>query len=173
MTAMEFNQELERAMDPIRSFAYKLTRCEEAAKDLVQETLCRAFTNREKFQVGTNFPAWITTILKNTFINHYRQARARGKAPISVEDNLYWLENRATVGDAAAPAEYAELMEIVARLKDTYRIPFMLFYQGYHYDEIARVMGIPMGTVKSRIFYARDCLRRMIRSAHGAQAAVD
>ena len=81
------------------------------------------------------------------------------------------MEQQATAGDADALTEYTELLEIVGQLKDTYRIPFMLFYKGYHYDEIAQVMGIPMGTVKSRIFYARDTLRRMIQTAHSADPA--
>ena len=146
------------------AFALKLTRNEEAARDLVQDTALQAYKNRQKFKTGTNFKAWINTILRNTFINQYRKSRSFGKdAPcVSVEDNLYWLENQAGDADASANLRYGELRAVLDQLDDTFRTPFLMFYRGYSYEEIAAAIDLPMGTVKSRIFYARKKIREKL-----------
>lgn len=171
MSTIEFSREFKNILKPLHAFALKLTRDEEAAKDLIQETAGRAFRHRDKFRPGTNFPAWMNTILRNTFINMYRKSKSRiQETSLSIQDNLYWLENRTAEGDAASPTNYSDLLELVEQLDETYRVPFLMFYRGYRYDEIAEFMDLPMGTVKSRIFYARKQLKNMVREHYPSLA---
>ncbi len=166
MTTLEFSCQYEQVVDRMLAFALKLTRNEEAARDLVQDTALQAFKNRQKFEAGTNFKAWINTILRNTFINQYRKSRSFGKdAPcVSVEENLYWLENKAGGADAASDLHFNELRSVLDHLDETFRVPFLMFYRGFSYEEIAEKVQLPMGTVKSRIFYARKKIKEKLNA---------
>jgi RNA polymerase sigma factor (sigma-70 family) len=163
MNALEFSYQFAQVLEAMFAFALKLTRDEEDAKDLVQEAAYRAYANREKFQPGTNFKAWINTIMRNIFISDYRQKAVRSMEKTPLEDSLFRLESRAADGDASRDLQYRDLLSLLRRLDEHYRIPFIMFYQGYRYDEIARSVRLPMGTVKSRIFYARQRLKGLIK----------
>jgi RNA polymerase sigma-70 factor (ECF subfamily) len=146
--------------------AMKITRNVEDAKDLLQETAIRAYKNRHKFKVGTNFKAWMATIMKNVFINCYRKKKRRPSFDIQVED-LFVVNDRTMVRNAApSNLMMEELRGSIAGLPEDYRKPFVLFFEGYRYDEIADEMDIPLGTVKSRIFYARRKLREDIKGEY-------
>ena len=162
MTAVEFNREFDQVDSNLRRFALSLTRSAEDAKDLVQETVYRAYWNRERFATGTNFKAWVMTIMRNAYVSSYRKASRRtvvrpGDAPELENSRAYAVDNKA--------ASNLSLKEIHAKLQELapmYRLPFTMFYRGYRYDEIARHMQLPIGTVKSRIFFARRKLRAQL-----------
>ena len=163
MTVSEFNLEYDRLSEPLRHFALRLTRDSEDAKDLVQETVCRAYWNRARFTMGTNFKAWLLTIMRNTYISAYRK-RSRSIVDLYGEEAAV---DRRAIRTAASTAEsnlsLQELQGLLASLDSLYSLPFTLFYTGYRYDEIAQQLGLPIGTVKSRIFSARQRLRKAIR----------
>ncbi|MEY3051453.1 MAG: hypothetical protein RLY31_1238 [Bacteroidota bacterium] len=163
MSTIEFNSHFDSLQHKLLPFAYKLTNNLEDARDLVQETALRAYNNRDKFESGTNFRAWVTTIMRNTFINIYRKKKNR--ATISEPTNSHLFVNEDYATDNAAPATMAmrELENIVNRLDSIYRVPFLLFFEGYKYEEIAETMSLPIGTVKSRIFFARQKLMQAIQ----------
>lgn len=167
MTSQDFLDRYETINNLLFGFAMKLTRNKEEAKDLQQETICRAFKNRHRFTVGTNFKAWITTIMRNTFINNYRKKLTRNKVEQPVTDFLYAIENKAVKNEAERLIMGQELEAIISNLKETYRQPFLMFYMGYQYMEIAESMNLPIGTVKSRIFFARKKLIESIRARFG------
>lgn len=162
MTTLKFNHEVSKIESLLFGFAMKLTSDRENAKDLMQETLMRSYKNRDRFKEGTNFKAWLTTIMYNSYINIYRRKKTRNKVVRPINDYNYLVENKSTDGNANSMILMKELKKIINTLSDDFKIPFELFTQGYHYDEISEKTNIPMGTVKSRIFYARKKLRKMI-----------
>jgi len=151
-----FNEEVVDAQKSLKSFAYKFTGNEEEAKDLLQETMLKAISYRTKFRTGTNLKAWLYTIMKNTFINKYRKSM-RANVLIDTTDENYFI-NQAKIGNDDHPESiynHRELRQVVERLDDTYKVPFMMYYNGFRYKEISKDLDLPIGTVKSRIFLAR------------------
>lgn len=167
MTVQEFNVRLAKLENLLFAFAMKLTKNREDAKDLYQETAFRAFNHKDRYTMGTNFKAWVTTIMRNTFINNYRKKKTRNKVEAPIEDLLYAIENKAVNGTAESNILTTELTRIIDELKDGYKIPFTMFLRGYQYNEIAEHMDLPMGTVKSRIFFARKQLKATITDLYG------
>ena len=168
MSAIEFNDKLNELAHVLRSFAMNLTKNRENANDLYQETAFRALTNRDKFRVGTNFKAWMFTIMKNIFINNYRK-RVKAATVFDSTDNLYYINSGSVVigNDAESNILIAELEKMIASLDDSIRIPFEMHFEGYKYQEIADKFELPLGTVKSRIFFARKELKEMIVDRYG------
>ena len=166
MTPASFNIQINKIESLLIGFAMKLTRNKENAKDLMQETLMRCYDKRDRFREGTNFKAWVTTVMYNSYINHYRRAKTRNAVLKPVEDFSYLAENKSMQGNAESVILLKELRKMVNNLSDTYKIPFKMFTEGYHYDEIATEMDLPMGTVKSRIFYARKKLSAAVSSRY-------
>lgn len=151
-----FNEEVVDAQKSLKSFAYKFTGNEEEAKDLLQETMLKAISYRTKFRTGTNLKAWLYTIMKNTFINKYRKAM-RANVMVDTTDENYFINQTRTVNDEHPETMYnhQELQQVVEELDETYRVPFMMYFNGFRYKEISKDLDLPIGTVKSRIFLAR------------------
>lgn len=159
MSTIEFNKALLSYKDALRYFALHLTMNDDDAMDLLQDTLVKAITYKDKFVEKTNLKAWLYTIMKNTFINNYRRA-VKANTIIDKTDDLYFL-NSTTTSDAVRPdTEYTvkEIQRNITNLDDDYRIPFEMHHKGYKYKEIADYLNLPIGTVKSRIFLARKKL---------------
>jgi RNA polymerase sigma-70 factor (ECF subfamily) len=157
MTTIEFNSRLLELENKLPYFAYSLTTDAEDAKDLVQETMLKALSNREKFTDPRNFNSWAYTIMKNTFINNYRRNVKSNTIFNKIDNN----ENLAHKQEAISPESensYNELKKRVDGLQDDFRVPFQMFTDGYKYKEIAEKLDIPIGTVKSKIFFARQKL---------------
>lgn len=163
MSTLEFQQQFESISTLLYSFAYNLTKNAEDAKDLFQETAYRSMTNQDKFNPGTNFKAWHFTIMKNIFINNYRK-KAKANTIMDSTDNLYYLNSGAggisNKGDSNIMMK--ELNAMVEKLDESIKVPFLMHYQGYKYQEIAEYLDLPLGTVKSRIFFARKELKDAI-----------
>ncbi len=168
MTSVEFNDKLTGLNRILHSFAYNLTKNSEDAKDLYQETTYRALHNRDKFQQGTNFKAWIFTIMKNIFINNYRK-RMKSNTMLDNTDNQYYINSadHATGNRAEGTIMLKEINVHISALDDSIRIPFLMHFDGYKYQEIADELSLPLGTVKSRIFFARKELKDKILSTYG------
>lgn len=162
MGTIEFSSQFSNLQNKLLPVAYRLTNNYEDAKDLVQETALRAFNNKEKFQVGTNFQAWVITIMRNTFINFYRKKKNRNTSCELTGSFVFENESQAEDNLAYSNLTMGELETIIDSMSDTYSYPFMLFYEGYKYEEIGQMLDLPIGTVKSRIFFARRKLREMI-----------
>jgi len=167
MTTVEFNAKYQPLEDLLFAFAMKLTRNTVNAQDLMQETLCRAFKNKDRFKMGTNFKAWITTIMRNNFINDYRKMKTRNRVEAPIEDFSYFVENKSVAGNANSIIMMKELTNMVDSLSPDFKKPFTMYNDGFHYDEIAETMNIPIGTVKSRIFFARKKLKSMVKAQYG------
>jgi RNA polymerase sigma-70 factor, ECF subfamily len=170
MTNMEFNSKLGTLASLLHSFAYNLTKNSDDAKDLYQETAFRALYNRDKFQPDTNFKAWMFTIMKNIFINNYRK-KVKANTILDTTDNQYFLNSGSHAQPNSAEGEIMmkELNILVTNLDDSVRIPFLMHHEGFKYQEIADELELPLGTVKSRIFFARKELRDKIMANYGFQ----
>jgi len=165
MTKAEFSISIVDLSTNLKPFAINLTQDSEAADDLIQETMYRALTNQEKFREGTNLKAWLYTIMKNIFINGYRR-RSKRKTIIDTTENLYFLNSASkaiTLNRSEANFMMEDITKAIAGLSEEYRVPFMLHYKGYKYQEIAEDLNLPLGTVKSRIFFARKELKGKLK----------
>ena len=163
MSTVEFNQMLVNSAEFLKPFAATLTRDAEAAKDLFQETLYRALANKQKYNVGTNIKAWLYTIMRNIFINNYRR---RSKQNVvfdnSSNDFLLNLSQVSIPNDAISKINMKEVHEAIFSLPEIFKNPFLLYYDGYKYHEIADMLSEPLGTIKSRIHFARKLLKAHI-----------
>lgn len=163
MSTLEFNQMLLCNADFLKPFAISLTRDQESAKDLCQETLFRAISNKDKYHIGTNIKAWLYTIMRNIFINNYRR-RAKQSTIFDHSPNEFLLNfNQAAVAnDAIASINIKEVKQAIHKLPIIFKHPFLLYFDGYKYHEIAAILGEPLGTIKSRIHFARKLLKSHI-----------
>ena len=168
MKKADFNTSFYSLTPSLHSFAYNLTKDKEDAKDLYQETAFRAMTNREKFKAGTNMKAWLFTIMKNIFINNYRK-RSKANTIMDNTDNLYFLNSseNAISNGAGTNIMMDELNTMIQNLEESIRVPFEMHYVGFKYQEIADKLELPLGTVKSRIFFARKELKSQIKGQYG------
>jgi RNA polymerase sigma-70 factor (ECF subfamily) len=166
MSTVEFNQLLLHNADFLKPFAINLTRDSESANDLFQETLYKALANREKYNAGTNIKAWLFTIMRNIFINNYRR-KAKQKTIFDNSANDYLLNNAGPVvnNDAESGMRLKEINAAIRNLPEIFKTPFLLYFDGYKYNEIADTLGEPLGTIKSRIHFARKLLKEQIQRA--------
>lgn len=171
MSTIEFNQQFNQMSNYLRAFAYNLTKNVDDSRDLFQETAFRALTNRDKFRPGTNFKAWLFTIMKNIFINNYRK-KVKANTLFDSTDNNYYINSGSNQvhNDAGSNIMMQELNGFLDSLDDSIRVPFLMHYQGYKYQEIADALELPLGTVKSRIFFARKALKGMVRTRYSETA---
>lgn len=163
MSSQEFEQVLISNADYLKPFAFTLTRDNESAKDLTQETLYRALANKEKYSVGTNVKAWMYTIMRNIFINDYRR-KSRHNVIFDNTANDFLLDTNQTFVNNAAESnlEMKEIIKAIKCLPDIFRNPFVLYCEGYKYNEIADYLQEPLGTIKSRIHFARKLLKEEV-----------
>ncbi|MBO2447296.1 sigma-70 family RNA polymerase sigma factor [Actinomadura barringtoniae] len=158
-------------VDPLYASAVRMTRNSADAEDLVQETLAKAYVNFHQFQEGTNLKAWLHRILTNNFINTYRK-KQREPMRAGSEELEEWQIAQAeshSAGFRSAESEALDRMpdsEIVQALrslpKDFRDAVYLADVEGYHYKEIAEMMGSPIGTVMSRLHRGRKQLREAL-----------
>lgn len=169
MSTLEFYDKFTALDSIMHSFAYKLTKNMEDSRDLFQETMFRALKNKEKFRAGTNFKAWMLTIMKNIFINDYRKKMKANTIMDSTDNNFYINSGKNTINNMGdSNIMFDELSNMVDELSDDIRIPFVMHYKGYKYQEIADYLDLPLGTVKSRIFFARKELKLKIERRYNS-----
>lgn len=165
MTALEFSYTINKLSGSLKPFALRLTKDLEDANDLLQETVLKAFSNRDKFTDGTNLKAWMYTIMKNTFITNY-QRMVRKNTFIDTTDNLHYINSSDNITENLAYGKFAmrDIKRAIDRLDDTYKTPFMMHFRGFKYHEIAEKLDIPIGTVKNRIHIARKELKSKLKT---------
>ncbi len=171
MTAIQFSNSIIQLSEPLMRYALSLTKNSEDANDLLQETTFKALKNSDKFKLGTNLKAWLYTIMRNQFINKYRKAK-RKPVVLDGSDTNYLIDSNdrykvRNEGDSDILME--ELMGFIESLRKEHKEPFLMNYRGYKYDEIATKLGLPLGTVKSRIFLARKQVQKMIKNHYNVE----
>lgn len=159
MASTNFINNLTALQANLLNFAYMLTNNRDDAYDLLQDTMVKAIDNEEKYTAGTNFKGWVFTIMRNNFINSYRR-NVRTATIVDTTDNLYLLNlGESSVESPEESYGATEISKAINEFSDEFRIPFSMHVAGYKYSEIAEKMNLPLGTVKSRIFFARKRLQ--------------
>jgi RNA polymerase sigma-70 factor (ECF subfamily) len=165
MADPEFQRQALTHLDALHNFAMYLTRRPPDADDLVQETYLRAFRFSHRFQPGTHLRAWLFQILRNTFLTFYR-VRER-ESPVAEDGVPEWdvpMFHHSPEEDGASLEAHTDLERAMRRLPEEFRTVLLLAeVEGLPLDEVARVMACPVGTVKSRIFRAKERLRSLLR----------
>lgn len=166
----EFETEALPHLDALYGLALRLTGGDEArSEDLVQDAALKAFRNWDRFETGTNCRAWLMTILRNTFINEFRRDKSRPN-PVEYDevaerpptDTLYEADPEGRIFERIIDRE---IIDAIQELPDDFRIPVVLAdIEGLAYKEIADLLEIPVGTVKSRLFRARQRLQARLYS---------
>lgn len=159
-----FTQNILSMQNELRSFAMKLTCDYEDANDLLQDTTLKALDNEDKYEQETNFKGWIYTIMRNIFINNYRK-NLRDQTFVDKTDNQYFLNSSSDLAVDSMESAYdvKEMNRVVNSMPKEYRIPFSMFVAGFKYREIAEKLDLPIGTVKSRIFFTRQKLQTALK----------
>jgi RNA polymerase sigma-70 factor (ECF subfamily) len=165
MADLDFQRQALAHLDALYNFAMYLTKRPPDADDLVQETYLRAFRFSHRFQPGTHLRAWLFQILRNTFLTFYR-VRER-EAPIAEDGVPEWdvpMFHHSPDDDGVAMDAHTDLERAMRRLPEEFRTVLLLAeVEGLPLEEVARVMACPVGTVKSRIFRAKERLRGLLR----------
>jgi len=170
MSTTQFVQDFDSLSNYLRGFAMNLAKDKTMADDLFQETALNAFRHKDKFRKDTNMKAWLSTIMKNSFINQYRKRQRRSKiyqrATVR-EGYSSSLSGKSIHNEGEVNISVEEITKLIDRLDENFRIPFLMTYQGYKYEEIQAAMGdAPMGTIKSRIHQARKILKKQIEEMY-------
>ena len=165
MADADFQRQALTHLDALYNFAMYLSKRPADAEDLVQETYLRAFRFSHRFQPGTHLRAWLFQILRNTFLTFYR-VRER-EAPVAEDGVPEWdapMFHDAPEDDGTAMDAHTDLERAMRRLPEEFRTVLLLAeVEGLPLEEVARVMACPVGTVKSRIFRAKERLRGLLR----------
>lgn len=161
MTALQFQTKLIGLQDNLFSFALSLTANKEDAMDLVQDTTLKVLDNQDRFVDNTNFKGWVMTVMRNIFINNYNRV-VRVNTIIDASTDLYNVEAITHSGfdTPEGTCDINEISRAIKELNEEMKTPFALYISGYKYEEIADLLDIPAGTVKSRIFAARQRLQK-------------
>jgi RNA polymerase sigma-70 factor (ECF subfamily) len=164
MNSVQFQEKILGIQDNMFNFALKLTANREDAHDLLQDTTLKALDNQDKYIDNTNFKGWVLTIMRNIFINNYRKV-VRSQTIIDQTEDLYHLNLSQDSGFDSPDGTMTikEINKAITHLNQDLKIPFSMFLAGYKYNEIADKLDLPLGTVKSRIFFARQDLQKNLK----------
>ena len=163
-TVSEFHSLLEAEIPRLRRYARALVRDRNTADDLVQDTLMRALVKQHLWEPGTNLRAWLLTLMHNCHVNSVRRP-ARETVPLDAEEQS---ETLIATTDPTVGCQLWELEKALGRLrKEEREVILLVGLEGMRYDEMAKILGVPIGTVRSRLSCGRDRLRRLMDMGNG------
>jgi RNA polymerase sigma factor (sigma-70 family) len=167
MNALQFQKKLLSMQENMMNFALMLTANRDDAQDLMQDTTLKVLDNQEKFVDNINFKGWVLTVMRNIFINNYHKI-VRTQTVVDQGVDLYNLDvvNDSGFDSPDGAYQIKEITKAINSLNDELKIPFSMFLSGYKYNEIAEKLNLPLGTVKSRIFFARQELQKVLKDFH-------
>ena len=164
MNALQFQKKLLSLQENMMNFALTLTADKNDAQDLMQDTTLKVLDNQEKFVDNVNFKGWVLTIMRNIFINNYHKI-VRTQTVVDQDIDLYNLDimNDSGFDNPDGAYQIQEITSAIESLNEELKVPFSMFVSGYKYNEIAEALDVPLGTVKSRIFFARQDLKKKLK----------
>ncbi len=156
---MNLDIQIQTIASKLSGFAISLTKNPYDASDLIQDTIVKALTNKDKFKEDTNLKAWMSTIMKNTFLSD-RIKLSNKKPHYEIDEHGYLLNHK--IDDASSEATFIneDIENAMSVIKDDLKDVFLMHYEGYKYEEISETLQIPLGTVKNRIHLARKHLQK-------------
>ena len=163
MNALQFQKKLLSMQENMMNFALMLTANRDDAQDLMQDTTLKVLDNQEKFVDNINFKGWVLTVMRNIFINNYHKI-VRTQTVVDQGVDLYNLDvvNDSGFDSPDGAYQIQEITKAINGLNNELKVPFSMFLSGYKYNEIADKLDVPLGTVKSRIFFARQELQKVL-----------
>ena len=167
MNALQFQKKLLSMQENMMNFALMLTANRDDAQDLMQDTTLKVLDNQEKFVDNINFKGWVLTVMRNIFINNYHKI-VRTQTVVDQGVDLYNLDvvNDSGFDSPDGAYQIKEITKAINSLNDELKIPFSMFLSGYKYNKIAETLCVPLETVKSRIFFARQELQKVLKDFH-------
>lgn len=156
---MDFEQQLIDYTPKLKSFALSLTRNVALSEDLLGSTILAALTNKSKYKPDTNFKAWVSIIMRNSFINDYRKVKRVGRP---VELSKLSINNICVENKIDKKILLDQVLDFINSQDQKQALPILLYSKGYGYDEISKITNEPIGTIKSRIFKMREKLNKNI-----------
>lgn len=164
MNGIQFQQKLLSLQENMMNFALMLTANRDDAQDLLQDTTLKVLDNQDKFVDNVNFKGWVLTVMRNIFINNYHKI-IRVQTVVDSSADLYNLDvvNDSGFDSPDKAYQIKEITKAINGLNDDLKVPFSMFLSGYKYNEIAEKLNVPLGTVKSRIFFARQELQKRLK----------
>lgn len=164
MNALQFQKKLLSMQENMMNFALMLTANRDDAQDLMQDTTLKVLNNQTKFIDNVNFKGWVLTVMRNIFINNYHRV-VRTQTVIDQNVDVYNIDVLNDSGFDSPDGSYQiqEITSAIEKLSGDLRIPFSLYLSGYKYHEIAEKLGLPLGTIKSRIYFARQELQQVLK----------
>jgi len=161
MSTIQFQEKILSIQKSMFGHAMMLTTNRYDAEDLLQETTLRVLDNQHKFVDNHNFNGWVFTVMRNIFINNYKK-ELRNQLIIDKTDNMQNLEisNEQNRENPEETMNIKEIKFIINNLSDDLKIPLSMYLEGYKYNEISEKLALPLGTVKSRIFFARKVIKK-------------
>ena len=158
----DFTEGVLKHADVLASYARRLPQDKHSAQDLCQETLFKALANRDSFDKGCDVRPWLFTIMRNLFFNNYRRKTLENKLfchePVEMLDH----PDPVTRSSTSHRAELKAIQAVIQGMPDILRVPIHLYSEGYKYQEIAMITETAVGTTMSRIFMARQLLRKKV-----------
>ena len=163
MLKKSFKEDVIGMQNNLMNFAFKLTMDKDRASDLVQDTTLKALDSEAKFAENVNFKGWLSTIMRNIFINNYRRT-VRESTVLDTSDSIFHVsDTRPAPETPDGIYAVSEISELIARIPADFSKPFQMHVAGYKYEEIAEILNLPLGTVKSRIFTTRTQLKALLK----------
>lgn len=164
MNGIQFQQKLLSLQENMMNFALMLTANRDDAQDLLQDTTLKVLDNQDKFVDNVNFKGWVLTVMRNIFINNYHKI-VRVQTVVDSSADLYNLDvvNDSGFDSPDKAYQIKEITKAINGLNDDLKVPFSMFLSGYKYNEIAEKLNVPLGTMKSRIFFARQELQKRLK----------
>ena len=161
MTTIQFQEKVLGIQQKMFNFAMILTANRYDAEDLLQETTLKVLNNEDKYVDNVNFKGWVLTIMRNIFINNYRKVLRNQSVIEQISDFHYTnISEDSSKENPEATMSLKEIKFIINSLNYELKTPLSMYLDGYKYNEISEQLALPLGTVKSRIFFARQELRR-------------
>ena len=164
MNGIKKKKKLLSLQENMMNFALMLTANRDDAQDLLQDTTLKVLDNQDKFVDNVNFKGWVLTVMRNIFINNYHKI-VRVQTVVDSSADLYNLDvvNDSGFDSPDKAYQIKEITKAINGLNDDLKVPFSMFLSGYKYKKKKKKLNVPLGTVKSRIFFARQELQKRLK----------
>ncbi|WP_338765799.1 RNA polymerase sigma factor [Bernardetia sp. ABR2-2B] len=160
---LTFEEQVIALQPKLERYCLKFTKDKNKAEDILQEVFYKAFKYKKNFKVGTNLSAWLHRIARNTFLDSKRANKTQRNTSYVEAIDEYLLRNTAK-NKAIEQISLEVIWNVIEQVQESHKTPFIMVFRGYTCKEIADILHIPVGTVKNRVFKAREAIKKQLIS---------